>query len=64
MIAANSFTAPAYRVETAGHRLVNTFDNLAAALDCAAKGRKQRLIYRHNRPANGTEGNYTLLTSA
>ena len=63
MIAANSFTSPAYRVETADHRLIKHFDNLADALDCASKGRKQRLIYRHNRPSGGTEGNYTLLTS-
>jgi hypothetical protein len=64
MIAANNFNAPAYRVETAGHRLIKTFDNLADALDCASKGQKQRLIYRHNRPSGTTEGNYTLLTSA
>lgn len=64
MIAANSFTAPAYRVETEQHRLVKTFDNLQDARECASEGRKRRLIYRHNRPANGTEGNYTLLTSA
>ena len=62
MSAANSFTAPAYRVETENHRLVKTFDNLKDALDCASKGR--RLLYRHNRPAGGTEGNYTLLASA
>ena len=62
MIAANSFIAPAYRVETEKHRLVKTFDNLQDALKCASKGR--RLLYRHNRPAGGTEGNYTLLASA
>ena len=62
MSAANSFTALAYRVETAGHRLVKTFDNLADAIECASIGR--RLLYRHNRPAGGTEGNYTLIASA
>jgi hypothetical protein len=62
MSAANSFNAPAYRVETENHYLVKNFDNLQDALECASRGR--RLLYRHNRPSNGTEGNYTLLASA
>jgi hypothetical protein len=58
---ANSFTAPAYRVETTTFRLIGTFEDRQDAIDCAARGRTPRLVYRHNRPAGGTEGNYTLL---
>ena len=29
-----------------------------------ADGKRRRLLYRHNRPSGGTEGNYTLLASA
>ena len=57
---ANSFTAPTFRVETQKHRFIGTFESLSDALECANKGRS-RLVYKHNRPSAGCEGNYSLI---
>jgi hypothetical protein len=57
---ANSFTAPNFRVETQKFRFIGHFENLKDALECANEGRS-RLVYKHNRPAAGCEGNYSLI---
>jgi hypothetical protein len=55
---ANSFKAPAYRVQLPSGRLLFNTENLSAAIECAKQGRN-RLVYKHNRPYGYCEGNYS-----
>jgi len=57
---ANSFTARAYRVESIDNVLIKSFDDYADAAKFAARDATRKL-YRHQRPAGGSEGNYQLL---
>jgi hypothetical protein len=61
MINGNSFFCARFRVESEKHRLIAKFDDARDAFDCATRGRKPRLLYRHNRPAGNCEGNYELI---
>jgi len=61
MIKGNSFTCARFRVESERCRLIAKFDDARDALECATRGRKPRLLYRHNRPAGTCEGNYELI---
>jgi len=54
----NSFTAPKYRVEMDTARLIGVFESESEAKKCADKSYR-RVILKHNRPANGCEGNYS-----
>ena len=56
---ANSFKAPAYRVQLPSGRLLLNTESLSEAIEFAEQGRN-RLLYKHNRPRGYCEGNYSL----